>query len=62
MEFTTVIRNILLGVALVWIGLSWYLYVDEKVHLTTAILISIGMVFTAVAMGWSLTKRSKSGG
>lgn len=60
MEFTAVMRSILLVVALVLICLSWYLYVDEKAQLTTTVLVSIGMVFTAAAMGWSLAKKGKS--
>ncbi|WP_187328836.1 hypothetical protein [Echinicola rosea] len=45
MDGEQIMRVIILGLALLLIGVGWYGYYTSKVKLITAVLISVGMMF-----------------
>lgn len=56
MNLVTKIKIILLFVAFVLMLTSWIFYTKEKVLLSTAILISIGMIFSSTSLILSFKK------
>ncbi|WP_162633244.1 hypothetical protein [Echinicola strongylocentroti] len=50
MDGEQIIRVIILGLALLLIGLGWYGYYISEVKLITAVLNSVGMVFSSIGL------------
>lgn len=60
MAFIKNLKRLLLVLAVILIGISWYFYSMGKAELLTVVLVSIGMAKTSAAMARNLLKDSNA--